>query len=277
MATERIGIAIMAYNRPHYLRRTLETLAACHGIGDADVHLWQDWPHHPDMAPLVSESLALCDAVPFPHKELHVNGRNLCCAAQRMQIMPYMAERYEWFICADGDVVFGRWALQHMRTLFAQYANDAAVGSLSTGFRLLCPAEDVEANRGKVRQTQQGHFWAEGWWAKKWALAWPWYEQYYTIIQDVPYREVGSRAKEVADWARSIGSNIHEVSSDTALLRALTMAGFGRLRMVVNRATGIGEEGLHSYPKLFASLGEGNQPIYEWPDEDTITCFEVVA
>lgn len=272
---ERIGLAIMAYNRPHYLKRTLGSLAS-NDLDGVDVHLWQDGPHHPDMAPVVAESLALCESFDLPSKEVHVNRANLCCAGQRYQIMPYMAKRYNWFICADGDVVFGRWAMTHMRTLFAQFEDDDRIGTISPGFRLLCDASDVEANRGKVRKAQE-HFWAEGWWAEKWATVWPWYEQYFMIVSDVPYRELGLKADEVKAWAQHIGSDILEPSSDTALLRALTMAGQARLRPVVNRATGIGENGLHSYPKIFAALDEGNQPVHEWPDEGTITQFEEVA
>lgn len=273
----RLGIAIMAYTRPDYLRRTLDSLAA-NDLSDCDVHLWQDGALGGDDLPGVEASLRVWEAAALPSKTLHWAERNLCCAAQRYRLMPWMAEHYERFICMDNDVLLGRWAIRHMRTLFEQYEGAPGIGSISPAFKLECPKGQQDAYRDKCRRLR-GHFWCEGWWRETWAQVWPWYERYYELVRDVDYRSVGLHAGgRVADWNRSLGLDGYTEgpSSDTALARGLIMAGLGRLRLCVNRATGIGERGLHSYPDLFLELGAGNQPIYEWPDEETITRFELV-
>jgi len=45
----------------------------------------------------------------------------------------------------------------------------------------------------------------------------------------------------------------------------------------VNRATGIGENGLHSTPELLEQMGVGHQTIYARPEELDIKQFRVVG
>lgn len=268
-----LGIAITAYNHPHYLREMLRTLAA-NDLSGCDVHLWQDGPHTPDMAQAVEQSVAAFESAALPGAVVHRNEHNLCCAGQRYQIMPWMAARYPWFICADNDIALGRWAIRHMRTLFGQFEADATVGSISPGCKLL--REPPERYKASV-MVSGGHFWCEGWWSEKWERLWPWYEQYYAIMGRRDYRRLIPQDPEINAWAAGIGSRYRGPSSDEALARMLEMGGMSRLRMVVNRATGTGDHGLHMTPALMAELGAGHQPIYEWDDEEGIDRFEVIG
>lgn len=280
----RLGIAIMAYNRPHYLARCLETLVA-NDLTDADVHLWQDGNvdaiRRTQLCAVdsIEESVSVFERAGLQSATVHRSDVNLCCAAQRAQLMPYMAERYETFICMDDDVVLSPWAIRHMRTLFAQYAGDGHTGSISPGFKLECPRGGERKHRDKVKYTR-GHFWCEGWWRDTWARVWPWYEAYYERVRHVPYRDIGTMHAQIQEWSHGLGLEGEYAagpSSDTALARGLILAGYERMRFCVNRATGIGDEGLHCYPELMAKLGAGHQPIHTWDDEGGIMRFELVT
>lgn len=272
-----LGIAIMAYNRPAYLARLLETLAQ-NDLTDCDVHLWQDGPLEPEDNAAVDASAAAFEAAPLPRKTLHRNDFNLCCAAQRYQLMPWMAARYETFLCLDNDIVLSPYAVTHLKTLLAQYAADPRVGSVSPGFKLECPAGQQDDYRDKVILTR-GHFWCEGYWTAKWTRLWGWYEQYYDRVKHLPYRAIGDATQAITHWNRSLGLDDYTAnpSSDVALARALILSGYQRLRLVVNRATGIGDHGLHCTPGLLAQLGAGHQPLYTWPDEASMTRFVEVT
>jgi len=50
-----------------------------------------------------------------------------------------------------------------------------------------------------------------------------------------------------------------------------------RLRLVVNRATGIGEIGLNCTPALMKALGVGHQPIYAPLEELDIKQFRFLG
>jgi len=262
----------MSYNRPHYLQRELETLGE-NDLTDTDIHLWQDGALDEDAESAVEKSVQVFEGADLPRKTVHRNESNMCCAAMRLQVMPWMANHYEQFICMDNDILLSPFALHHMRTLFEQYRDDERIGSISLGFRTITlPTHEY---RDKVCSAA-GHFWCEGWWTDKWRTLWCWYRKYYECISDVPYRNLEQRSAEVANWAQSIGSSILEPSSDTALLRCIEMENFIRIRFVVNRARGIGEHGLHSNNVVWASLDLGNQPLHTWPDEVDITQFELV-
>jgi hypothetical protein len=267
-----IGLAIMAFDRPHYLKRTLDALAA-NDLRDIEVHVWQDAPTTPGTVKGVEGSIAAWVDAGLPGT-LHTNEVNLCCAAQRYQIMPYMAERYERFICMDDDLLLSPWALRHMRTLFDQYADDPRFATISPGFVLLCAEHDLDAYRDRV-WPGSGHFWCEGWWRDKWERVWPWYEAYFEIARNWDYRLIHEHRDEMAAWAVSMGSDVLGVSSDVALWRGIKGEGMKRLRMVVNRAYGIGVWGLHCRPDVVAGLGLADR-FYAWPDESDIARFELV-
>lgn len=150
------------------------------------------------------------------------------------------------------------------------------MGTISPAFRYCGPPGEERAHRDVVRFLC-GHFWCEGWWARKWEQIWPWYEHYYGLVKDTPYRELAKCTERVADWNRQVGGTESTAgpSSDTALQRAIDLSGYRRLRLVVNRATGIGEIGLHCTPEAAKELGEFFQPVPCWDDEDEISQFIV--
>ena len=290
----KLGIAMQSWHRPDYLRQCLESLAA-NDLRDVDVHLWQEGQYCrvTGQQRTSTEEIAGCvtafERAAMPHKFTHVHEQHVGCAVQQLILMPYMAERYEQFIVLTDDVVVSRYCVPVMRRIMEQYAGDPKIGSISPSFRLHCPEGEIKEKRNKLMRCGWGDgggigpgpdagnwnsYWAEGWWSDKWNMIWPNYEEYCQVIEDVPFQIVGSKAGAVAEWARREGSGISEPSSDTALLRATELVGQERLRLVVNRATGIGDYGLNCTPEILARLGDGHQLIYEWVDEPVVEMFE---
>lgn len=284
---ERLGIAIMSWNRPHYFGQMLKTLAA-NDLRNCDVHLWQDGAidsvhHHVRRCPdkLIADSVALFEAADLgaASKKVHQteDNLNLGCAGQRWRLMPYMAKRYERFICMDNDTTLSPYAVQHMRSVLEQFDGDPRFGSVSTGFRLSCEPGERDQYRYAVTGLR-GHFWCEGWWRSTWQRVWKWYTPYYEIVSGYSYHRLadGNLMNEMKEWAQDIGSVTAEPSSDTGLARGLDMEGLGRLRMIVNRATSIGSMGLHCTPGFLEKAGLGHQPLYTWEGEEDVKTFEFV-
>lgn len=270
----QLGIAIMSYNRPDYLREMLATLAD-NDLTGCDVHLWQDGPLPDNDPEAINTSMAAFEQTDLPNKVIHESAVNLCCAKHRAQVMPYMAGQYERFICMDNDIILSPYAMTHLRTLLDQYDDDEQIAGVSPGLRLLCAPEEAMRYRDAVTDLLTGHLWCEGYWAHKWARLWPWYEQYLSVLGEQDYRTIVPEQENIKAWNRSISGDerFDGPSSDTALIRAIHLSGMTRLRLVVNRATGIGDWGLHCRPDILAELGVGHQPIPTWDDEPTIGAF----
>jgi len=275
-----LGISIMAWNRPDYLRQCLESLAA-NDLTDVDVHLWQDGAKchitgkRLTSPKLIEASVATFMAAPLLSKTVHRQGQNMGCAAMRAIRMPWMAEHYERFICLDDDVIFSPHYVVLTRRLLDQFEHDSRVASISPGFHLLCQLEQWGEYLDAVRFVEC-HVWAEAYWREKWARIEPWYMTYYDIIASFPYHRHQAYKRQVVEWARGLGAREQE-SSDTALIRGGELAGMQRLRLIVNRATGIGDVGLHCTAALMAQMGVGHQPIYASPKELDIQRFRVVG
>jgi len=191
-----LGVSVRAWNRPHYLKQTLASLAA-NDLTGVDIHLWQDGAIcHITGKVLTSDeritaSVAAFEESPLPRKTVHRQEANMGCGAMKAILMPWMAEHYERFICLQDDVIFSPHYIVLMRRLLDQFADDARVASISPGFRLLCPLEQWEEHLDALRFAD-AHIWAEAYWRAKWVKLWPWYMSYYRIIAPYPYRQFGA-------------------------------------------------------------------------------------
>jgi len=277
---ERLGISVMAWNRPYYLKQCLDSLAA-NDLTDCDVHLWQDGAvchitgKRLTCDGLIDESEAVFAAASLPRKQAHRQQRNIGVAAQRATLMPWMAEHYEQFFCLDDDVILGPHCVAMIRKALAQFADDPRVVSISPGMRLKCPPGQWRQHLDAVTFPMY-HAWADAYWRDKWALMWPGYMAYYDIIKSYPYRQFSEYADKVAAWAQPLGMSA-SVSSDESIARAAKMAGMKRWCFVVNRATGIGDYGINCRPDLVDLVGHSmHQPIYAPDEELEIERFRVV-
>jgi len=62
-------------------------------------------------------------------------------------------------------------------------------------------------------------------------------------------------------------------SQDAGKDWAITKSGYKRARLVVNRATGIGDEGIHSTPAKLNATRDGHNKVYSFGDE---VSFEII-
>ena len=292
----RLGIAVQSWNRVEYLGPCLESLAA-NNLAEVDVHLWQEGQfcrvtgEERTKPEQIEQNVAVFENTPMPNKFLHIHYKHVGCAVQQLILMPFMAGHYKWFITFTDDVIISRHCIEVMRRVLGQFEDDEKIGSISPSFRLHCQPDEIEAKRNKLTRCGWGDgggigpgpdagnwnsYWVEGWWTNKLSKMWRNYEEYCKLIDDIPFQMLIYKRGVVAEWAGRIGSQITEVSSDTALLRATELAGQERLRLVVNRATGIGDHGLNCTPEIMARLGDGHQPICEWVDETPVERFEVI-
>lgn len=277
-----LAVGIFAWQRPEYLTRCLDSLAA-NDLTGVDVHLFQDGAvcAYTDIQRgdpgNVKESLRLFEKAEFPRKELHLQSKNVGLAAQRLFMMPYLARRYRWFMSMDDDAVLSPHAIHLLKVLLLQFEEDDSIGCVFPGFRPLCIPERAHEHESSVYVADNvGHWWATAYWGRKWVkYQEATYLRYCDFVLPYPYIEHYHYKAEVMAWAEALGTKV-EASSDTALLRTMQVNKQLQAQPVLNRATGIGERGIHSTPELFAKIMDANRPYHVSDSELGIKIFQCV-
>jgi GT2 family glycosyltransferase len=276
------AISILAFNRPDILRKCLDSLAS-NDLTNVDVHLWLDGGAgiingqtvHSDLA-----NLTVFEDADIGARYSHVSKVNVGYTGQYARIFPAMMADYERFVVLDDDVVWGSHTVAIMSKLFEQFKDDPRVGGVNPGMKLYCDPTEIGHSWDKVILDRgfTRSLCTEGYWSTKMMLAWKWYSEYLKVVEPWNYWDLAlpdARAA-VTKWAKSIGSDMLEVSPDSALVRAINQAGQLRMVTVVNRATNIGDYGVHCTPDLLKQLGIGHQPIPECEAGLAISKFRIV-
>ena len=285
MPIAKFGIGITCWNEPEYLAQCLATLAA-NDLRGVDVHLFQDGTtchitseQRGDPAK-VAANRRIFDDCGIESKHWHEQGRNVGYYNNRFTMLNMLGECYDAFLALESDVIVGPNCVRVIRKLIKQFGDDERVGLISPSMKLWCKPEQVDDNWDAVllNDGRTSRLCVEAMTAATWRAIQPNYKEYGAVIGRVPYTQIGqSETREaVRRWAISKGSDLLEVSGDTALLRAILLAGKQRMFCVVNRATNIGDHGMNCTPAILAALGDGHQTIYEGERETRITKFRIV-
>jgi len=279
------GIGITTWRAPAYFQQCLDTLAH-NDLTDVDVHVFQEGEtchmtgSQRTRPKEIAGNRAVFDKAVIPHKFWHQHEHNIGYYNNRFGMLDLLGGEYDGFLGIEDDVIMSAHCVAIVRRLVDQFRDNPRVGLISPGMRLRCKTENADnywdavlLNDGRTSRLCVTAMSAETWEAIK-----PNYQDYGTIIASVPYHQIGKQhiREAVHLWAVSKGSDITEVSGDTALLRATLLAGRQRMFCVLNRATNIGDNGLNCTPEVLAQLGDGHQPIYESDDELNITKFRIV-
>jgi len=281
---DKLAISILAFIRPTILKQCLDSLAANNDLKDVDIHLWLDGGKGVIKGLEASADMGNLDVFndsKFAVKYAHTSPVNLGYSGQYARIFPTMMADYKQFVVLDDDVIWGSHTVAIMRKLLDQFRDDARVGGINPGMKRYCAENMIEQNwdtvilsRGNTRSLC-----TECYWSDKMVPVWRWYSQYMEVIKPWSYWQLphADARAAVREWAESIGSDMTEVSPDTAMVRSINMAGMQRMVTVLNRATNIGDlGGVHCTPEALRQLGIGHQPILESEAELAIEKFRVI-
>jgi len=273
----KIAIGIISWNRPQYLKQLIKTLEAndCSGI---DFHLFQDgsvckFTGNKATEPnKITESIKIFHESKLPNKHSHIRDKNVSVAINQFEAMNFLSSNYDKFIFLENDVIVSPNFILIMKRLLNQFEKDKRVACISPGLRLLCKEDKVKENLDRL-VFKRGHFWAEGCWAEKWKIIEKEYLAYYNIVKDGPYRKRDEMAIKNLFGNSSI--KMITTSQDNGKDWAIIKTGMKRARLVVNRATGIGDWGIHSNPEKLKVTKDGHNKIYAFKEELDIKEFKL--
>ena len=273
----RVAVGIIAWNRPQYLEQLIKTLET-NDCSKIDFHLFQDGAvceftgdklTEPDK---ITESVRVFKESKLPNKHYHIRDKNVSVAINQFEAMKTLYENYPRFIFLENDVIVSPNFITIMKKLLEQYEKDKRVACISPNFRLFCKKEEVEQNIDKLTFFN-GHFWAEACWSEKWKIIEKEYMAYYNLVKDKPYKKRNGGA--IRSLFNGSGIKTPATSQDGGKDWAITKTGMKRARLVVNRATGIGDYGVHNTPEKLKRMSDGHNKIYSFEEELKIEKFRL--
>jgi len=277
MFNNRIGVGIISWDRPQYLEQLINTLEK-NDLHNTEFHLFQDGavckftdveltnPHN------ILKSIKVFHSSSLPNKHLHLQDKNVSVAINQFEAMGVLCQNYEHFIFLENDVVLSPNFVTLAKKILKQFEKDKRVACVSPGFKLLCKKDVIEKNLDRLI-FKRGHFWTEICWSEKWKKIEKAYLPYYDIVKDVAYRERSSNM--INNLFEKSGYKMLATSQDNGKDWAISMAEMRRVRMVVNRATGIGDYGIHSTPEKLKQHRDGHNKIYSSKEELDIKEFRL--
>lgn len=271
MNLNKTAIAIACWNRPEYFRQLMMTLESnLLEMEDVDTHMFIDGDicaftgEQRTDKKLIYENISIFQKALIPNKTMHIRSLNVSVAVHQFQLMQMLTPIYDRIIFLEDDVVVSPNFIGVMKALLEQFENDESVFSISPGFKLLCKKEEVEKYKDALKFTE-GHFWAEAMWTKKWNKILPRYQQYMDIVSQKAY--VNRDHQRINKLFIDHGRKMAATSQDNAKDWAISLSGMKRARLIANRATGIGDSGVHSTPDKLKHSGDGHNPIQVFDNE----------
>lgn len=267
----KVAIGIACWNRPQYFSQLLSSLEAnLLDLENVDTHLFIDGDicaftgEQKTDKKLIYENISLFQKALIPNKTMHVRSLNVSVAIHQFEMMKMLTSIYDKIIFLEDDVVLSPNFVAVMKQLLNQFENDEKIFSISSGFKLMCKPTETEQYKDAIKSSE-GHFWAEAIWTKKWNKILPRLQQYMDIVYQKSYmqRDHG----KIKTLFENGGRVMSATSQDNAKDWAISLSGMTRARLVVNRATGIGDVGVHSTHEKLKKFGDGHNKIYVFDDE----------
>lgn len=276
----RHPIAILSYNRPHYLREVLVSLAAQSLAFDpADVHLFQDGYRSRFGGPAVDETLKdECVAVfrtLFPEGVVHASDVNLGIALHFDKAERFFFEErgVDCAVFLEDDLILGPDYLAALDQLIDFALGEDLVAYVAAYGDHRASLETQCADPAAIIPMQ--HKWGFALTKRQWLRQREILEGYLAIVRE---REYAKRdVKRISAYFRTLGYDLPASSQDAAkdiasmvlgTAKVMTRACFGRY---------IGQEGVHFSKELFTELGfdkavefSGPLPTFRMPDRDTL-------
>ncbi len=265
---EPAPVAILSFDRPHYLRQVLAALARQEGAGLAarPVFLFQDGWHnaYSGRGAARFEDVEACIAAfreLVPHGEVMAAANNIGVAENYLRAETHLFETLgaECGFFFEDDLVPAPRYLATLEALRAATAEIAEVGYFACYGHLQASEAEQLARPRQMRRLE--HLWGFGLFRRHWRALQPMMADYYELVRGRDYHPRTRRTPEILARYRAKGV-LAAASSQDDVKKALTYhLGRVALNTTVASARYIGERGLHATPERYAAAGYGDTVI----------------
>jgi hypothetical protein len=239
----RIASAVMCFNRPAYLEKTLDSFLHARGMDKIDWFMFQDGAYNQVSGKtyardaginLVREVVGL---MKFPFKEKYFNEFNLGPAQQRYIIYKTLFNKgYKTVFVFDDDMIVGEDYLILLEKMRGQFPN--YVGILYTNKTNKKP---TIKNLQSLKVMRTARLWGHYMTKENWEKIKPKYTIYYNHIKKYDYREERGKARH------ALPNGIPVIGDDTIINHLCREQDIKKLVPLISRAKYIGKNGSISY------------------------------
>ena len=271
-----IGVGIVSFNRPFYLRRVLKSLEAQTDIDNAEFHLLQDgavnkfsdtrYANEFD----IIKCLGLFDRAKLPSKQVHLQKHNMGVSINQREGIDWLAERYERIIIIEDDALISPHWFRLAAVLFDQFEDCPDVFGFTPGFRRMCDGDAAMDNLDYVHVTGQ-HMWTECFTAGAWHGIQEHMLPYYDLVNHGDYHTRPNVKIRALHKARGVEERAS--SQDAARVTAIKLTGMVRMQCTVNRGLCIGRNGMNFNNAYYEGLQLGEQIPYAFDSDATRGMF----
>ncbi len=276
-------IAILSFNRPHYLEQTLRSLAAqsAESLTGREIHLFQDGmfnklskqTHATEKA--VLSNIASFSTL-FPSGYIHTQEENPGIALHFDFVERYLFESrgFEAAIFLEDDMALSPLYLTVLDKMISIAMTNESVGYVAAygDWR----ATLTEQMKYLSKLVTMENKWGFALTKRQWLRQKPFVEEYLSIVSETDYTMRDD--DRINDWFVSTGYLPAGTSQDGAKDVAMYSSGATKLMTFCCYGRYIGQQGLHSSEKLCESLGFSKTQLcpvhadhFDWPSRAEMT------
>ncbi|MCW3476560.1 tetratricopeptide repeat-containing glycosyltransferase [Limobrevibacterium gyesilva] len=262
----RCPIVIISFNRPDYLRKTLESLVGQAGIDlqRRSIFLFQDGAvnefsgrTHCDPA-LAAANIELFRTL-VPQGVTRPAPRNLGVALNFDRAERFVFEELnaDAAIFLEDDLVLGPYYLKTLERLLDLAVQDERIGYVAAYGNHRASHDEQMRHRSTL--IPMGHNWGFGLTRRQWLRQRPYVDQYLDIVRSADYR--GRDHDKIIDLFHSWGLGVPGTSQDIAKTHATILTNAAKIVTYPCFGHYIGESGLHFDSDTFRKMGFGNTHV----------------
>jgi len=272
----RMAVAVMSFDRPHYLERVLQTVRSQLPLRHLalDFFLFQDGATGLRSGQTFGDAKRLAQSQEvfrayLPEGQIMASAWNLGVALNfdRAERTLYAELGYEVVLFLEDDLVLHPGYFQVIERLLEMTVDRSDIGMVSAlGFAYATPQTEQRARLRDIVLMDE-HNWAFAMWRRAWEARDRVLAPYLDLMRQIDYRDrdKGEMKTALHSLQKALGRHGqgYLTSQDSMKNMALELLGIHRISSFANFARYIGREGLHSNAAKFESQGHGRTVVCE--------------
>jgi len=248
-------ISIRALKRDYYSKVCLDSLEKNSDL-DCDFLLYNDGAVNPISGERYAEDIEVKRNIDvflnskLPNKTVIIKGYNIGGGNVKLEILRYAFPRYKYLMMLDNDLIFNKYYIKTIKTLFKQFKNSNA-GIIQTSYRHFpnTPIENIKSAKDNENKVREGfsHRWEQGFWRESWYKIKPLMKTFIKLYK----RNDNMQLLKNHYMARKDHLKLKEVyggaADDYCLENCLKKAGFTGIHTLSLRHKTIGEDGQYTF------------------------------
>jgi hypothetical protein len=192
---------------------------------------------------------------------------NLQCALQKQHQLETLFSKYDFVVLADNDLVFNKYYIKTLKTLYEQFKFNLKIGSIQCSFRHDGKNFQSYEEAKRLEDTVSvgfSHRWEIGLYKRAWEKMREHMEPFFKLTQTCDFKQLLYDGDKYKDIRTQLLEKYGTEHADYALEKCVERAGLTGIHTNTLRLKGIGERGFYSFrASRFKDGNYGNINLYD--------------